>query len=58
MCMCRSRLWNLDTEDYFHRQRLPAAVVELDLRESSLAESAKKRLEEFVERSGQRETPV
>ena len=36
----------LDTEDYFHRKRLPAEVVEADLKETSMAEGAKERLEE------------
>ena len=42
---------NADTEDYFHRRRLPAEVVEIDLREASLAEGGKARLESLIEMS-------
>ncbi|ORY28618.1 hypothetical protein BCR39DRAFT_534412 [Naematelia encephala] len=45
------------TEDYFHRKRLPAEVVEMDLKETSLAEDATKRLEEWVQREQADEPP-
>lgn len=46
-----------DTEDFFYRKRLPAEVVEASLHESSWADSAKKRLEAFIERERGREIP-
>ncbi len=44
-----------DTEDYFHRKRLPAEVVEADVRETTMADGAKERLEAFVSRASERE---
>nr|XP_031858732.1 uncharacterized protein CI109_005826 [Kwoniella shandongensis]KAA5525804.1 hypothetical protein CI109_005826 [Kwoniella shandongensis] len=38
-----------ETEDYFHHKRTPAEQVELNLKEESYLESAKRRLEEYVE---------
>ena len=39
-----------ETEDYFHRNRTPAEMVESDLKEEAMTEVAKKRLDEFVAR--------
>jgi hypothetical protein len=38
------------TEDYFHRKRTPAEVVENDLKEEGVRESGSKHLLAFVEK--------
>ena len=39
-----------ETEDYFHRKRSPAEIVEMDIREETFGEGAKKRLDTMVDK--------
>jgi hypothetical protein len=47
-----------DSEDYFVRNRTPAEIVEEDLKETEASEAAKKRLDQWINKKAEPETPA